>query len=141
MNFFTTKQVFVSLIGILAACDQPANPESSSLEPEQEEVICTMQFVTLHVTVKGGPLSEYYTLREGSDDTLTFTQEVYPDAAMYPVLDDSFKEALKNTEENFRFIGMIDDSVVVNEPYIISADACHIMKVSGRDEVNIQPGN
>jgi len=53
----------------------------------------------------------------------------------YTVLDDNFLSELKNSEELFRFVGLIHDSVVVDEWYRISADHCHIELEEGNTVV------
>ncbi len=116
--------VLIILWGIFPSCK------------EKEDVPCTMEFRTIGITVTGDSLTDYYTIRLFSADTLRF---IYGNPFIgnhwYPVLDDNYQSKIANTQENFRFIGKIKDSVVVNEPFIIKADACHIDKVSGKTEV------
>ena len=56
---------------------------------------------------------------------------------VYVVLTDSYQKNIQNSVENFVFHGLIGDSLVVNEPFVIKADMCHIDYVSGKTEVNL----
>jgi len=104
------------------------------------EIICSNEFRTIGLTVTGGRLSDFYTVRESTKDTIRFTESgTYPISRWYPILDDSYQETLKDTEEQFYFYGAIDGTRVVQELYFISADACHIFKVSGKESVGINP--
>jgi len=102
------------------------------------EVNCTEEFRTIGVTVIGDSLSDYYTVRISNSDTIRFTgYGGYPDSQWYPVLDDNIVQEIANTQETFKFIGEINDSIVIYEDYIIRADQCHVSKVSGEDVIQL----
>lgn len=103
---------------------------SSCVDP----ISCTEEFRSVSVEVIGGPLDNYYTLRIENGDTLQFGTSILP---YYPVLDDSFQPPLEGKQEEFQFIGALGDSIVVSEIYLISADECHINKVSGVASVTL----
>ena len=116
----------IFLSGILLSCDK------------NEQVGCTLEFRTIGVTVTGDSLTDFYTLRIPNSDTIRLSAiGFYPYKKWYPVLDDNYQSKIANTQESFRFIGKINDTIVVNETFIIKADACHIEKVSGRSEVGL----
>lgn len=99
---------------------------------------CTMEFRTISVTVTGDSLTNTYTIRKKSGDTLDVVHLPFPRperGITYTVLDDNFVTELKNSEELFRFVGLINDSLVVDELYRISADHCHIELEEGKTEV------
>jgi len=99
---------------------------------------CTNEFRTIGLNVNGQSLSEHYTIRINNNDTLRFENYgFYPTDNYYVVIDDSYHHLLKNQAENFRFIGLINDSVVVNEVYFIKSDGCHVEKLNGVEEVNL----
>lgn len=105
---------------------------------KDDEVICTNEFRFVGLLVTGDSLTEYYTVRNSNNDTLRFDQCIsYPEERWYLILDDSYSETLKNNQENFRFIGLINDSLVIDENYLISADDCHINKDTGEREVTL----
>lgn len=128
-----TKSIFAILILsalLVGAC---------STDSKEEEVICTEEFIVIGIKVSGGSLTDYYTLRESNTDTIRFTDNsAYPVGNWYPILDDSYQTILENTQEDFIFYGKINDAIVVNQPYIIGADRCHIKKISGASQVSIQ---
>ena len=107
-----------------------------SKSDDPDEIICSDEFRMIGLTVTGGSLDDFYTVRESTKDTIRFTDNgIYPISRWYPVLDDSYQEILKDTEEHFYFCGFADADQVVHEPFIIGADACHIFKVSGKESV------
>jgi hypothetical protein len=53
----------------------------------------------------------------------------------YTVLDDSYRKKLQNRTDRFQFVGIKNNQRIVEELYSISADCCHVSKVSGRTEV------
>jgi hypothetical protein len=100
------------------------------------DVMCTMIFASVMVQVQnstGDPiiLDELYTIRKKTGEKLSMNQSMA--GGGYNVLDDSYTKNLVNTSEAFVFIGMKNGIKVVDEPYTISADCCHIRKDSGKD--------
>lgn len=105
---------------------------------EDDQVACTMDFRMVTVSVTGPALTSYYTLRTVTGDTIRIGQENTGGmAGIYPILDDSYQSILEGRTENFIFRGFINDSLVVNESYGISADKCHIAYVSGNLNVTL----
>jgi len=103
----------------------------------KEEIACTEEFRTVSIKVTGDTLTDFYTIRISNSDTIRIPADGYPDAYTYPVLNDNYQSVIANSQESFTFIGKINDTVVVNEAFVISADNCHIDKVSGKNGVNI----
>lgn len=100
-----------------------------------DHVNCTEEFRFINIEVVGDPLDDFYTLRKSTGDTLRLSN-VFPDSK-YAVLDDRYHPQIKNRVEDFTFIGIINDSVVVSEPFVISGDDCHIDKVKGVNTVTL----
>lgn len=103
-------------------------------------VYCTMEFRTIAVTVIGDSLTRTHTIREKTGDTLDVPNMPYPvhdGAATYAVLDDNFVSVLKDSEEMFRFVGFIHESLVVDEMYRISSDRCHVHLEEGKSEIKL----
>jgi hypothetical protein len=102
--------------------------------------VCTSEYRMVLVRVQnaaktGVTLDEVYTIRQSTGEKLTFNQGMGGGA--YNVIDDSYQARLSGKTENFTFVGIRAGQKVVEEPYRISADRCHISKVSGRDEVEV----
>lgn len=106
----------------------------TSCAEKEKPVMCTMEFRTVTIKVNGAPLDEFFTIRLKSNDTLRLSRENIMEENVYPVLDDGFQKMLESKTEEFRFIGFKNNVMVVNEPFVIRADKCHIEYVSGRRE-------
>jgi hypothetical protein len=96
----------------------------------KRETACTMEFRTVGIQVIGDPLDDFYTIRNLNGDTLRYENYGFEDN-YYIILDDNFHVYLKNSSENFTFIGIINGEKVVDEAFVIRGDDCHIEKVSG----------
>ncbi len=103
----------------------------------QEETVCTTEFRFVNIKVLGASLTDYYTIRITNSDTIRYENSRRDNTTTYVVLDDSYQSELANTQDRFRFVGEVNNVVVVNEEFIIKADKCHISKVSGREEVQL----
>lgn len=106
-----------------------------------KRVICTYEFRMITLKVKdlaGMPvvLDSFYTVRQSNIQNIHSNQN--PGPGLYTVLDDSYQPQLKNSEDNFRFLGWKNNQLVVNEPYRIGADMCHILRKTGADSVLVQ---
>lgn len=105
---------------------------------KEESVICTEEFRFIGLNVEGDSLNDFYTIRQKTSDTLRFNQSVvFPDYTWYVILDDSFSETLKNSKETFTFFGLINDSIVIREDYLIEADECHISRENGPNKITL----
>lgn len=114
-----------------AACNQPAPPQDAARK-DCNDVICTEVFAMVTAEVPGtagAPFDEVYTLRVGTGEKIKPEQGGQP--GTYVVLDDSYWQQLANRQDTFRFIAIRAGKQVINEPYVIGADCCHIHKVSG----------
>jgi hypothetical protein len=105
-----------------------------SFSCKDDEIACTEQFVTIGLEITGADLDDHFTIRQSNADTIRIGS-VFGD--FYPVLDDSYQTELENEEEQFSFIGIIADTITVSESFIIAADECHVMKISGVDKVEL----
>ncbi|HRO43734.1 MAG TPA: hypothetical protein PL009_12930 [Flavipsychrobacter sp.] len=103
-----------------------------------KKVMCTMMFVSVTVTVQnseGAPvrLDETYTLRIENNEKIRLEPQM--EEGRYNVLDDSYQKKMANRTEQFMFVGIKDGKKVVEEPFTISADCCHVQKQSGKEKV------
>lgn len=102
----------------------------------EDESFCTEEFVTVGVTVTGKTLTNFYTIRKSTKDTITLSP-LDNNSNYYPILDDNYTSKLKDKREYFYFIGEINNEQVINETYLISANDCHIFKVSGKETIKL----
>jgi hypothetical protein len=96
-----------------------------------------MEFRSVQIKVIGSTLDDFYTIRLSTADTLRHDLLNPGETDYYTVLDDNFQSVLKDKTETFRFVGVLNASVVVDEAIVIQADACHINYVSGNLEVTL----
>lgn len=119
------KQITVLFLvfSIFAACNQT------------DKTACTMEFRMVTIKVNGPKLTSWVTIRNSTNERLTFMQQSFPDSLTYTVMDDGYQKALENQTDKFTFKGYINDSEVVNEVFTIGADKCHINYIDGKQEV------
>lgn len=100
-----------------------------------DDVACTSMFASVSIEVTGGILDDYFSIRISTGDTIRFTDGPFQNS--YTVLNDNYRQMLEDNQETFRFVGIKSDTVAVNENFVISADKCHISRISGKSNVNI----
>lgn len=108
---------------------------SFSCKPSEKDTICTAMFATVSIEITGSTLDSHYTIRTATGDTLHFQDVLLQNT--YTVLDDNYQPVLEGKTETFRFEGIKSGNKVVSEDFVISADLCHISKVSGKNSINI----
>ena len=108
-----------------------------SMSACQQETVCTTEFRSIGIRVLGDSLTDFYTVRTSTLDTIRRSTTLESRTHLYVVLDDTYQSRIANTQEQFTFIGKINNHIVVNEAYVIKADGCHIDKVSGKSEVQL----
>lgn len=118
--------VAVFLVAGLCTCQTGVDADKS---------VCTTEFRSVGLTVSGDSLTDFYTVRLSTSDTIRGSTGVESRTHWYLVLDDSYQRTLANRQETFRFIGKKGQLVVVREDYLIAADRCHIRKISGKSEI------
>src|SRR5690625_4296604 len=128
MKALNAKYLVLPILLLAIGC----NKESS-----HADVICTEEFVFITLTVTGGQLDDFFTIRESTGDTIRNDKlDVWDDEA-YVILDDKYVEEMKNSTENFLFQGFVEDSLVIESPYKIGADECHIKLIDGKTEISL----
>ncbi|MCZ2277329.1 MAG: hypothetical protein LC117_05310 [Bacteroidia bacterium] len=117
---------FVVMLSVFTSCGE-----------KDKSVACTLEFRQISVKITGEKLDEWYTIRLKNNDTIRWETGHTAGAEYYPVLDDSYQPKLEGKTEEFRFLGFKNNVMLVNEPFIISADKCHINLVNGKSEINL----
>jgi hypothetical protein len=98
-------------------------------------IVCTEEFRIVSLTVTGEPLTDYYTIRVSSGDTIRHTGVYQSGDNWYPVLTDDYHPHMQRKKEEYRFTGLRDGAIVVDEIFEISSDKCHIQQISGKSKV------
>lgn len=97
--------------------------------------MCTEIFAMVGVEIEGIPLDSFYTIDVSRGQKIYHTDYQYEN--WYPVATDMLLERLKNSQDEFLFIGSVSGNEVIREKYIIGADQCHIFKVSGPEKIEL----
>lgn len=135
MNKFIFTLVLLALSPVFLGSS--CNHKEAGSKGCPPDVVCTMMYamITVAITDEAGKpvvLDEYYTLRPSVGDTLRPPQSM---EGTYVVLDDSYQKKLQQQQDEFFFVGYKDGRQVVNEPYTLGADCCHVKKLKGRDQI------
>ncbi len=98
---------------------------------DDNDVYCTEEFRTITLEIKGPTLDSFHTIRLSNYDTLKYEFDFGWSGNFYPLIDDNYKDKFPNKTEKFLFQGFINNSLVVNEEYLIYSDKCHVNYDSG----------
>lgn len=102
--------------------------------------MCTAMFVMINTKVTDATgktilLDEAYTRRKSNNEVYRPDQTMATYDSSYIVLDDGYLQKMQNQSDTFYFIGIKNGVEVVNEPFVISADCCHVNKQSGKTNI------
>ncbi|RYZ50992.1 MAG: hypothetical protein EOP49_12705 [Sphingobacteriales bacterium] len=105
------------------------------------DVVCTMMFAAVQVTVnspdgKAIAPDEVYTRRKSTGEIIK-PEQIPGDNGRFVVLDDNYQKKLAMQKDVFYLTLVRDGKKIVEEPFEIEADCCHIRKVDGKDEISI----
>lgn len=107
-------------------------------------VVCTMNFASIGVDVANGSgpvLLDSFVVTDRSGKPLTANSSGLPvfgrteQAGRYCVMSDAWVNGHEGIGGNFLAKGYVNGAVVFSEPYKITADCCHVTKISGKDRI------
>jgi hypothetical protein len=125
----------LAVVVLMADCKKKVQ----SVTPACDGVACTMLFAMVNITVTDSMCGnitpdDVYTIRVDNLDTIrTSSSPVLENS--YIVLDDNYLPKMRNAKYDFRFVCKKNGKTVVDEPFTLNADCCHISKVSGKQSV------
>ncbi len=106
-----------------------------------ENIACTEEFITISVYIKDdldNPValdSIKVTISENGNDITReindFEWQLFRQNGAYPLFGDEFVKDYQNIELELNFKGFINDLEVVSSNFIVGADCCHVILVSG----------
>jgi len=99
-------------------------------------VYCTEEFRMITVEVNGRKLDQARTIRLRNGDTLDIGSHGFHPGT-YVILTDAEMKLFQRKQEHFRFQGLIGDSLVVDEVYLIGHDECHISLIEGKTRIDL----
>ncbi len=130
----------LSAISMLSVLLLSANCQKKSVVKSPcDDVACTMLFAMINVDVTDSTgnsikADDIYTVRLDNNDTIRSSQTTLSDKTL-TIIDDGYVLKMRNSQHDFKFICIKNSKVVVNEPYTLGADCCHVNKISGKDAV------
>jgi len=110
-------------------------------DKEEEIIVCTCDLRQINIRAvyaDGTPvvLDKFETINlETGQEMALGLDAYYEDSGQYPVMDDNYKNVLKNKPLKIKFLGYKNEQVVIEEAFIVSADECHVYMVDGNDSV------
>lgn len=121
---------FSLIISLVYGCSNTTNDRNL----DDDNLICTQEFVTYTVEVLGDTLQDFYSVRTYNNDIIRIERFDLSNA-YYPILNDSYTNTLRNREEQIDFIA-VGKSKTIREPYIFTSDGCHIIKIKGKEKIS-----
>jgi len=103
--------------------------------PKEPDYPCTEIYAMIGVQIEGDTLTDFYTIRTHTGDTLRYPKQLQNN--YYSIVEDDYFKTLKNRTENFVFHGWVNGVEKINETYIIGADECHVFKQNGKDTIKL----
>ncbi|NVK85709.1 MAG: hypothetical protein HWE21_15395 [Cytophagia bacterium] len=114
------------------------NEEDASMVPDDcpEELFCTeeLRHLTYKATVNGEPtvLDDYYI--KNLDNGLIYQknpQNDFLDEGVYVVISDALMDEVKKSGTILRFFGIKNNTIVLQQDFIVGHDCCHVVPISG----------
>ena len=131
-SIFPTISILSIFLFFLLGCND---------DQECAGVACTADYRIVTIEVKdqnGDPvlLDAYNVLIVNTNERLTFDPEV-PTGGQYTLVEDQHMSLISSDGTLLLFEGLINDEVIASEEFVVGHDCCHVIKVSGPDEVVI----
>jgi hypothetical protein len=104
---------------------------------------CTALFAMIPVTITdstGGSINFDRVFAYPTDNKKDTIKSFKSDGIsnVYIIVDDNYLENMRNSTRTIRFVGMKNGTAIVDEPYTISADCCHIKRESGKETIIVK---
>ena len=134
--------VYIILFLFLLSCNTDDDDNSKC-----SDIACTEQFVTITVSLKddvNNPVAldsiKITISANGTDITREIPDiewQLFRQNGIYPLFGDEHAKNYQNMELEINFKGFINDLEVVNANFIVGADCCHVILVSGNTNLLI----
>ena len=131
----------VCYLVVIIFCFACTNDQTDDSSQVCEDVVCTLNFVTLDISVKnrdGEPviLENFEVIIIETNENITLS-DVIDDDGIFPIVNDSSFQPGMRREIALRFTGFVNGNSVVTEDILIATDCCHVSLISGNTEVTI----
>ena len=128
---------FILLAVLILSCERDNKSDCNN-------VFCTQEFRSVGVLIKHASdssaviLTNYKVIQVSDNKDVSHGNSTIPaNYGYYPLVDDTDKEMLRNTDVEIEFHGYIDNTILVNLRFIVTANCCHVSLVSGETVVYI----
>lgn len=93
---------------------------------------CTQEFVSITFTLEGSPAPDTVVARADGQGEAMLT----PANGRYTLVDDSERAALEDDQREYTVEGTNGGDLLFSEQITVTADACHVMRVSGPEVIS-----
>ena len=128
-KYFVISLIFLSVL--VLKCD-------SDNETDCGTSLCTMEFRYITILVKhsidNSPvlLTDFKVYRISDNKDITINDNNLNDnSGYYPLVNDTGIDMLRHKNVEIEFQGYVDDALIINKRFVVTADCCHVSLVSG----------
>lgn len=128
---------FLFLAALILDCDREKKSDCAN-------VACTQEFRSLTVLIKhisdssAFILTTYKVLQVSDNKDITHSNSgIFENLGYYPLVDDTDRDMLRNSDVEIEFKGYMGDTLVIKKPFVVTADCCHVSLVSGESAFSI----
>ena len=132
------KYFVISLILLSVLVLDCKDENESNNNPDCATVFCTMEYRTIQILVKKSTdssaviLTDYKVLRVSDNKDITIKDSNLTDnKGYYQLVNDSDVAMLKNKNVEIEFLGYLNNAIVIDKRFVVTADCCHVSLVSG----------
>jgi hypothetical protein len=136
---FTMKKYFILFIIIISTLILQCESDSDSVnETDCTSAICTTIYLSITITIKHKTDSTLYHLTDYKVNRVSDNSDVTPNhdnlsgySGYYPLANDGNIDLYKFKNVEVEFTGYVNNSIVIQKRFIVTADCCHISLVEG----------
>ena len=132
------KKLKILFAAILVLTVMACEGENCRIHPDEclTNIACTEEFRSLlFQPIENGEavlLDSYYVKNLDNDNIYSFTNNDSQDRiAAYVVVTDSQLNDVRKSGSNLRFIGSINNEVVIEQDFVVGHNCCHIIGIEG----------
>lgn len=122
---------FLILLVLILGCDRDKKSDCTN-------AFCTDEFRSIGVTIKHVSDSSAVILTSYKVIRVSDNKDISPDHSIAPVnygyyllVDDTDVGMLRNSDVEIEFQGYINNTLLIEKRFVVTADCCHISLVSG----------
>jgi hypothetical protein len=128
---------FILLALLILSCERDNKSDCN-------KVFCTQEFKIVSVLIlhksdnSAVTLTTFKVIRVFDNKDISHGNSILPENyGYYPLVDDSDKEMLRNSNIEIEFQGYSNDTLLIKKRFVVTADCCHVSLVTGDSTVYI----